>query len=193
MTAPIAAVGRGVARRVSQSGALARFFLSTIWAWPSLPRAGRSVTWHVLINQVWFTAVQAVPLVIVLAGLSSFLVISQAVRELGRLGSTELIVTYDSGRQDRKAASLEMRVPHSIVPYQNVMDAMVESFGPPTWSKIAPEPKFDQSVMTWESDACDIYVTVFHKRTKSHAFRGDSLVVQMKALASKKAATEAFE
>ena len=47
--------------------------------------------------------------------------------------------------------------------------------------------------MTWESEACDVYVVVFHKRTKSRAFRGDALVVQMKALASKKAATEAFE
>jgi len=46
---------------------------------------------RVLMNQVWFTALQAVGLVIVLAAILSFLVISQAVRELGRLGATELI------------------------------------------------------------------------------------------------------
>lgn len=51
------------------------------------------MAWRVLINQVWFTALQAIPLVVVLAGISSFLVISQAVRELGRLGATELIGT----------------------------------------------------------------------------------------------------
>ncbi len=46
---------------------------------------------RVFLNQVWFTALQAIPLVIVLSGILSFLVISQAVRELGRLGATELI------------------------------------------------------------------------------------------------------
>ncbi len=80
-----------MARRIAQSGALARFFLGTLTAVPSLPRAGRRVAWRILLNQVWFTALQAVGLVIVLAGILSFLVISQAVRELGRLGATELI------------------------------------------------------------------------------------------------------
>ncbi len=48
---------------------------------------------RIFINQVWFTAIQAIPLIAMLAGILSFLVISQATRELGRLGATELIGT----------------------------------------------------------------------------------------------------
>jgi phospholipid/cholesterol/gamma-HCH transport system permease protein len=40
---------------------------------------------------VWFTALQAIPLVFILASILSFLVISQATRELGRIGATELV------------------------------------------------------------------------------------------------------
>ena len=80
-------------RRVSQSGALARFFFDAVGSSGTLPPAGRRVAQRVLLNQIWFTALQAIPLVIVLAGLLSFLVISQAVRELGRLNATELIGT----------------------------------------------------------------------------------------------------
>ncbi len=76
---------------MSQFGALARFLFMTLWAWNSLPRAGRRVVLRIFINQVWFTAIQAIPLIAMLAGILSFLVISQAVRELGRLGATELI------------------------------------------------------------------------------------------------------
>jgi phospholipid/cholesterol/gamma-HCH transport system permease protein len=47
----------------------------------------------VFLNQIWFTAVQAIPLLIVLSAILSFLLISQAVRELGRINSTELIGT----------------------------------------------------------------------------------------------------
>ena len=43
------------------------------------------------LTQVWFTAIQAIPLIVVLSGILSFLVISQAGRELGRIGATELI------------------------------------------------------------------------------------------------------
>ena len=107
------------------------------------------------------------------------------------VGSTELIVTYDSGRQDRKAASLEMRVPHSIVPYQNVMDEMTEHFGPHSWSEIAPEPELGQLIMIWESEACDIHVAVLHLRTKSRAYRGSSLVVRMRPLTSANVGREA--
>ena len=64
-----------------------------MFAWRSLPGAGRRVAWRVFINQIWFTAVQAIPLVIVLAGILSYLLINQAVRELGRINSTELIGT----------------------------------------------------------------------------------------------------
>lgn len=56
-----------------------------------LPRAGRRVVFRVLLKQVWFTALQAIPIVIVLSSILSFLVISQATRELGRLGASELI------------------------------------------------------------------------------------------------------
>lgn len=80
-----------MARQVARGGALARFFLDILSASVSLPQAGRLVVWRVMLNQVWFSAIQAIPLVIVLSGIMSFLVISQAVRELGRLGATELI------------------------------------------------------------------------------------------------------
>ncbi|NIM48419.1 MAG: hypothetical protein GTN62_01885 [Gemmatimonadales bacterium] len=91
MTAPVAALGQGVARSIAWLGALARFFVLTLGSWRWLPRAGRRVALRVLLRQVWFTALQAVPLIIVLSSILSFLVISQAVRELGRLGATELI------------------------------------------------------------------------------------------------------
>ena len=70
---------------------MARFFSRTIDASRWLPKAGRRVVLRTLVKQVWFTAVQAIPLIIVLSGILSFLVISQAVRELGRLGATELL------------------------------------------------------------------------------------------------------
>jgi len=78
---------------LSQFGALARFLFATLGAWASLPRAGRRVVRRVFLNQVWFTAIQAIPLIVVIASILSFLVISQAVRELGRLGATELMGT----------------------------------------------------------------------------------------------------
>jgi phospholipid/cholesterol/gamma-HCH transport system permease protein len=49
------------------------------------------VSVRVALNQVRFTALHAVGLVILLSGILSFLVISQAVRELGRVGATDLI------------------------------------------------------------------------------------------------------
>lgn len=93
MRAPVAALGRGVARGIARGGALARFLFLILTTWPSLPRGGRRVARRVALNQIWFTALQAVPLIIVLSGLLSFLVISQAVRELGRLNATELLGT----------------------------------------------------------------------------------------------------
>ena len=72
-------------------GALARFSFFTLEAARWLPRAGRRVAFRVLLRQVWFTALQALPIVLVLSSILSFLVISQAVRELGRLGATELL------------------------------------------------------------------------------------------------------
>lgn len=91
MAAPIAALGQGVARSIARLGALARFFFEMLDAARRLPKAGRRVAVLVALKQVWFTALQAIPLIIVLSGILSFLVISQAVRELGRLGATELI------------------------------------------------------------------------------------------------------
>lgn len=93
MLAPVAALGREVTRQVSDWGALARFVWEALVSARSLTRAGRRVAFRIFTNQVWFTAVQAVPLIIALSGILSFLVISQAVRELGRLGATELIGT----------------------------------------------------------------------------------------------------
>jgi len=80
-----------VARSIAWLGALARFFFRTLEAARWLPRAGRRVAFRVLLKQVWFTALQALPIIIVLSSILSFLVISQAVRELGRLGATELL------------------------------------------------------------------------------------------------------
>ncbi|MGD2136211.1 MAG: ABC transporter permease [Gemmatimonadales bacterium] len=91
MTAPVAAFGQGVARSIAWVGALARFFVHTVAAARWLSGAGRRVVLRVLLRQVWFTALQAIPIIIVLSSILSFLVISQATRELGRLGATELI------------------------------------------------------------------------------------------------------
>lgn len=82
-----------MARRVASTGGLARFLVRTVGAGGTLSMGGRRVVWRVMLNQIWFTALQAVPIVIVLAGILSYLVISQTVRELGRLNATELIGT----------------------------------------------------------------------------------------------------
>jgi phospholipid/cholesterol/gamma-HCH transport system permease protein len=58
-----------------------------------LTPAGRWVTLRVLINQIRFTALQATGLVTFLAAILSFLVISQTIRQLGRVGATDLIGT----------------------------------------------------------------------------------------------------
>jgi phospholipid/cholesterol/gamma-HCH transport system permease protein len=48
---------------------------------------------RVFLTQIWFTALQAIVLIVALSSILSFLVISQAVRELGRVGASELIGT----------------------------------------------------------------------------------------------------
>lgn len=93
MTSPLAALGRGVTRRVARVGALARFAFGIGGALVTLTSGGRRVVRRVLLNQIWFTALQAVPIIILLGGILSYLVISQTVRELGRLNATELIGT----------------------------------------------------------------------------------------------------
>lgn len=90
---PIARLGGDAARRLSRLGALARFALAAGRATVTLPAAGRAVAWRVARNQIRFTALQAVGLVLLLSGVLAFLVISQAVRELGRFGATDLIGT----------------------------------------------------------------------------------------------------
>ncbi len=91
MLTPVAALGGRLIRAIAQFGAMARFCVGSIVSWRWLPKAGRRVVLRVLFKQVWFTAVQAIPVVVILAGILSFLLISQAIRELGRLGATELI------------------------------------------------------------------------------------------------------
>lgn len=82
-----------MARRLSRLGALARFGFGALRAATSLTAAGRAVATRVAINQIRFTAVHALGLVVFLSGVLAFLVISQAVRELGRYGVTDLIGT----------------------------------------------------------------------------------------------------
>ena len=74
-------------------GALARFGFGALRAATQLTAAGRTVAFRIAVNQVRFTAVHAVGLVTLLSGILSFLVISQATRELGRFGATDYIGT----------------------------------------------------------------------------------------------------
>lgn len=90
---PISRVGGWTARWLSQLGALARFSFGGARAAGRVPRAGRAVVLRVTLNQIRFTAVHAIGLVVLLSGILSFLVISQAVRELGAIGATGLIGT----------------------------------------------------------------------------------------------------
>lgn len=92
-TGPITTIGGGAARWLSQVGALARFGFGGARAAAMLPRAGRAVVFRVTLNQIRFTAVNAIGLVVLLSGILSFLVISQAVRELGQIGATGLLGT----------------------------------------------------------------------------------------------------
>jgi phospholipid/cholesterol/gamma-HCH transport system permease protein len=91
VTGHLARIGRATARRLSVVGAPARFAFDVAASAPSLPGAGRRVTARVLLNQLRFTALQAVPLVILLGGILSFVVIQMSVRELGQVGATDLI------------------------------------------------------------------------------------------------------
>ena len=93
MTTPVTALGQYITRQVTLWGALARFVVQTFTAWTTLPREGRRVARRILLNQIWFTALQAIPLIVVLSSILSFLVISQAVAELGRLNATEFLGT----------------------------------------------------------------------------------------------------
>ena len=74
-------------------GGLARFVLRAIRAAARLTRAGRWVMLRVLINQIRFTALQAVVLVAFLAAILAFLVSSQSIRQLGRFGAIDNLGT----------------------------------------------------------------------------------------------------
>lgn len=87
----LAALGRGTARWLAQVGALARFAFEALGSASTLPGAGRRVAGRVLLNQLRFTALEAVPLIVLLSGILSFLVISSSIGQLGRVGATDLI------------------------------------------------------------------------------------------------------
>lgn len=91
MSAPIAVIGRSAARRLTRTGGLARFTFDAFASIFSLPGAGRAVAGRLLLNQLRFTALEAVGLIVLLSGIFSFLVISMAVRELGKVGGYDLI------------------------------------------------------------------------------------------------------
>lgn len=93
MTAVVAAIGHTGARQLSVIGGLARFSLRVLRTAGRLTRAGRLVTLRVLVNQIRFTALQAVGLVTLLAALLSFLIIAQSAAQLGRFGALEQIGT----------------------------------------------------------------------------------------------------
>ncbi len=88
-----AAIGRGTTRRFSTLGGPARFAFEAVAALPSLPGAGRRVALRVLLNQLRFTALQAVPLVILLSGVLSFVVIQTTIQQFGGLGAGDLVGT----------------------------------------------------------------------------------------------------
>jgi phospholipid/cholesterol/gamma-HCH transport system permease protein len=93
VTAAVGRLGGATARRLSRLGALARFGVGALRSGARLTAGGRHVALRVTLHQIRFTAVDAVGLVVLLSGILSFLVISQAVRELGRYGATDLIGT----------------------------------------------------------------------------------------------------
>lgn len=93
MTAVVAAIGHTGARQLSVLGGLARFTLRVARAAGRLTRAGRLVTLRVLVNQIRFTALQAIGLVALLSALLSFLVMAQSAAQLGRFGALERMGT----------------------------------------------------------------------------------------------------
>ena len=92
MLGVLAGLGRSTTRRFSAIGGPARFAFQAVTALPSLPGAGRRVALRVLLNQLRFTALQAVPLVVLLSGVLSFIVILLTRRQLGDIGG-EIIGT----------------------------------------------------------------------------------------------------
>ncbi len=87
----LTAIGRGTARWLALLGALARFAFEALGSLPSLPGAGRRVAARVLLNQLRFTALQAVGLIVLLSGVLSYLTISASITQLSRVGASEFI------------------------------------------------------------------------------------------------------
>lgn len=80
-----------MARWLARVGALARFAFEALVALPRLPGAGRRVAGRVLLNQLRFTALEAVSLILLLSGVLSYLIISTTITQLDRVGASELI------------------------------------------------------------------------------------------------------
>ena len=95
MLGAFAAIGRGTTRRFSALGGPARFAFEAMAALPTLPGAGRRVAVRVLLNHLRFTALQAVPLVVLLSALLSFVVIrtSYQFTGLNEFVGTLMVVT----------------------------------------------------------------------------------------------------
>jgi phospholipid/cholesterol/gamma-HCH transport system permease protein len=87
----LAAIGRGTARWLARVGALARFAFEAVASLRTLPGAGRRVAGRVLLNQLRFTALEAVGLIVLLSGILSYLTISATVAQLDKVGASELI------------------------------------------------------------------------------------------------------
>jgi phospholipid/cholesterol/gamma-HCH transport system permease protein len=87
----LTAIGQGTARWLALMGALARFAFEAVASLPTLPGAGRRVAARVLLNQLRFTALQAVGLIVLLSGVLSYLTISATLRQLSRVGASEFI------------------------------------------------------------------------------------------------------
>lgn len=87
----LASIGRGAARWLARVGAQARFAVDALVSVRSLPGAGRRVAGRVLLNQLRFTALEAVGLIVLLSGVLSYLTISSTIAQLDRVGASELI------------------------------------------------------------------------------------------------------
>jgi phospholipid/cholesterol/gamma-HCH transport system permease protein len=72
-------------------GALARFAFEAMASLSSLPGAGRRVAARVLLNQLRFTALEAVGLIVLLSGILSYLTIATTIAQLDKVGASELI------------------------------------------------------------------------------------------------------
>jgi len=87
----LATVGRGTARWLARVGALARFAFDALSSLKTLPGAGRRVAARVLLNQLRFTTLEAVGLIVLLSGVLSYLTISSTIAQLDKVGASELI------------------------------------------------------------------------------------------------------